>query len=369
MNFQQLGRAFRETGRKGPGAHKAPARLSRSPAATEGADRSQERQNRAEPGLQAVERVAPGRAGRCRQGSEKGGRAGPGRTRPHQRSRACSRRRPSRARHPRAPLGGRRGGGRGGGGSGGGARNREAVAAARRGREGASRSRAGPRKSNSDASSSSSASVSPLRRPERLLAAQPGCRLRPGRAAEVPGERPAPRAGHRGLRWVSVPGATGAFPHSLTLLLSPVAADGEPGMGTELFLACPHSSSRAPASSPFVCAAPRARGGARPCGGSGAAARPAWRAGSSWAGPRGRCTAPAWQEGPPPTSSRPCAHLPRAAAPVFTLLPCAVTGGGGRIRLLPFPVHPPSFLGLQGSAAGQVARDVILFYCCRGFAL
>lgn len=28
MNFQQPGRAFRETGRKGPGAHKAPAQLS-----------------------------------------------------------------------------------------------------------------------------------------------------------------------------------------------------------------------------------------------------------------------------------------------------------------------------------------------------
>lgn len=117
------------------------------------------------------------------------------------------------------------------------------------------------------------------------------------------------------------------LPPLFSLLLSFGGSRWRARMGTVRFLACPHPSSRAPASSAFVCAAPRARGGARACGGSGAAARPAWRAGSSRAGPRGFCTAPAWQEGPPPTSSRPCAHLPWAAAPVLMQLPCAVTGG------------------------------------------
>lgn len=85
MNLQQPGRAFRETGRKGPGAHKAPAQLPRSPAATEGADRSQGKENRAEPGLQRTGGGAGGREGAGRARRRAGG---PGRTRPHQRSRA-----------------------------------------------------------------------------------------------------------------------------------------------------------------------------------------------------------------------------------------------------------------------------------------
>lgn len=232
--------SLQRDGEEGARGSQGPSTALRNPAATEGADGSRGRQSRAEPGPQRAGGGAGGRAGR--EGADRARRraGGPGRTRPHQRSSACSRRRPSWVRHPRAPLGGRRGGGRGGGGSGGGARNREA-AAARRGREGASRSRAGPCKSNSDASSSSSASVSPLRRPERLLAAQPGCRLRPGRAAEVPGERPAPWAGHCGLHWVSVPGATGALPPLFSLLPSPGGRRWRAGDGDGAILSLPAS--------------------------------------------------------------------------------------------------------------------------------
>lgn len=199
-----------------------------------------------------------------------------------------------------------------------------------------SRSRAGPRESNSKTSSSFSSSVSAAPPPPEVVPrrarvpAQAGphrwgareeARAGSGTARPPLGERPR----GNGRTAARLPPACTAGRGGL------VRRSGSRWMGPVPFATCPPPSSRAaaPASAPFVCWAPRARGGARPCGGTGAAARPArreavpGRAGEALPCPRRdrRGSRPASrprqrrQRGPPGSRAAPlgrCPNAPRA---------------------------------------------------------
>lgn len=123
------------------------------------------------------------------------------------------------------------------------------------------------------------------------------------------------------------------------------------------FATCPPPSSRAaaPASAPFVCSAPRARGGARPCGGTGAAARPARRAGGK------QCRARAGEALPFPRcdkrgpgqpltpasrgsgARRAAVLFPWAAASMHPAPTGAIMGGGGTWLISLYPAVKPAF--------------------------
>lgn len=253
-----------------------------------------------------------------------------------------------------------------------------------------SRSRAGPRESNSRASSSfSSPSVSaapppPVIAPRRAREpAQAGphrrgareeARARSGTPRPPPGERP--RASGRFAARRPPPCTAGRG--------GPVRWRGETWIGPVRFVTCSPPSSRAaaPASAPFVCWAPRARGGARPCRGTGAAARPARRPGgregsSAGPGPARRCPAPAVTGGvqaslsSPPVAAAgpaglPCSYpgpLPQCTPRLLVLL--WGTAELGWFSFTP-PWNPPSAeAGVSPSPAGRVSRGGDLGSRCR----